>query len=169
MPVSASLRSFAHFALFVVAAVLVGCGDTAPPPSIVPAPGLALHAISMDPCAGCRMLQDKGFDVYLKPMRLAASADIERIAKTVDSSGQPAIRIRFKPEVSGRLLRATAEHINEPLAWVVDDTILTVANVNEPFGADMIFAGIGAAETERLYARMTGASSRLGEQRRRTE
>ena len=160
---------FARFALFALIGVLVGCAGKTPPKNAIPAPGLAMHATSLEPCAGCRLVQDRGFDVYLKPMRLAGSADIERIEKTVDELGMPAIRIQFKTEASGRLLRATAELIRQPLAWVIDDTILTVATVNEPFGADMIFTGVDAAEAERLYARMTGAPSQLGEQRRRTE
>lgn len=155
----ASSPRFVRRAVLAFAVALVGCGDA-------PAPGLTLRALSMEPCTGCRALRDRGFDVYLKPMPFAASADIERVEKTVDSTGMPAIHIRFKPEASGRLLRTTAEHVNEPLAWTVDDAILTVANISEPFGADMIFTGVDAAETDRLYARITGAPSRMGERRR---
>ncbi|MCC7249948.1 MAG: hypothetical protein IT473_15095, partial [Lysobacter sp.] len=148
---------------------LVGCADAPPPKNAVPAAGLALHAISMQPCAGCRKAQHNGLDAYLKPMPVASSADIERIETTVDYLGLPAIQIRFTSAASGRLLRATAEHISQPLAWKIDDTILAVATVNEPFGSDMILTGIDAAETDRLYKRMTGSPSRLGEQRRRPE
>lgn len=170
MPASVVSRRLAAFALVVALPIaLVGCADAPPPRNAAPAAGLALRVVSMEPCAGCRKSQHNGLDAYLKPMPMANSTDIERIETTVDYVGLPAIRIQFKTEASARLLRATAEHIRQPLAWTVDDTILTVATVNEPFGADMILTGIDAAEADRLHARMTGGPSRLGEQRRRSE
>ena len=165
----AAYASLPRFFALALATALVGCADTTPHRGAAPAPGLALHAISMEPCAGCRLLRDRGFDVYVKPIPLAGSADIERIERTNDYGDFPAIRIRFKSKASGRLLRATSERVHESLAWIVDDAILTVANVNEPFGADMLFTGVDTAEADRLYARMTGAASRMGEQRRRSE
>jgi preprotein translocase subunit SecD len=137
-----------------------------------PAPGFALRAVSGEPCVGCDTLPYNGFDAYLKPRRLATANDIERVETATDPSfGVPIVRIIFKPESAGKMLRVTTEQKGEALAWVVDDTVISIATIAEPFGREMKLSGIDAEESKRYFALMTGAepAQRRGTERRRSE
>lgn len=119
-----------------------------------------LRGTSTTPCAGCDDLPYGELLMHLKPERLATAADIERIQTGFDSvSGSMAIQVAFKPEAVRNIQRATAERIGEPIAWVVDDEIVSVATVMAPISEYAQITGLTAEECERYFTRMTGAGS----------
>jgi hypothetical protein len=141
--------------------VLPGCVGLSRHASALPAHGLILQGTSTTPCAGCDDLPYGELRIHLKPGRLATAADIERIQKGFDSvSGSMAIQVAFKSEAARKIQRATAERIGEPIAWVVDDEIVSVATVLAPFGEYVQITGLTAEECERYFTKMTGARVR---------
>jgi hypothetical protein len=156
--------SIRRIAACVLACALAACAKPNDTVTGRPVPGVALRAVSGEPCVGCDTLPYNGMDAYLKPSRLATASDIEQIETITNPGlGMPIVRILFKPESEGKMLRVTTELQGQVLAWVVDDTVVSIATVAEPFGCEMQLSGIDAKESKRSRAhdrRRNDAASR---------
>lgn len=138
--------------------LLAGCGASAAdtPPTV----DMAFRAASQQACLACEELPRRDLDgappLHLKRRPLLTSDDIQDIRPQADPiSGQPALLFRFRPAAQARIQQATADHVGQLAAWVVDGEVIYAATIASPFADSMQVTGMTREEQIQLYERLT--------------
>ncbi len=72
---------------------------------------------------------------------LITTSDLERVMKTQDQWGQPAIALTYTDEAAGRMKRYTAQNIGKKLALLLDHKIVLAATIQDVISRDAVIAG----------------------------
>lgn len=127
--------------------------------------------------AGARLYEDrdlgpdgKPIPVLLNKRIIVSGEDMVDARSSVDQNGLPAVQVTLNSSGGQRMLQFTTENVNKPMAVVyierlpvsrivdgkevrsfqVKEQVISVANVNEPFGKTFITTGLERKEAESL-------------------
>jgi preprotein translocase subunit SecD len=100
-----------------------------------------------------------GAPVYLATGGIVASAkDILYIQRNHGDTRYPII-VEFRPEAVDRIKRVTAENVGKQAAWIVDDRVLTMPAIVEPFSAGASIGGQSERESDQVFYKLTVGSA----------
>jgi preprotein translocase subunit SecD len=108
--------------------------------------------------------------VLLNKRIIVSGADMVDARSSVDQNGLPAVQVTLNSSGGQRMLQFTTENVNKPMAVVyiervpvsrmvdgkevrsfqVKEQVISIANVNEPFGKNFITTGLERKEAEDL-------------------
>lgn len=89
--------------------------------------------------------------VFVARQLFASIADVAAARAIDDASGQPAIEITFSPNSAKRVEELTQQHLNKPVAILVDGKLLTAPIIQDRFGSVSIITGrFSREEAERI-------------------
>ena len=150
------LRAGALAAFAIGSTACAKIADT--PPTV----DMAFRIGSPQPCLACEEIGYRDTHrwgtapLYLQRRPLLTSRDIQDVSRDKDPvSGQPTLRFTFHPEARARIQRATADHVGELAAWVVNGKVIYAANIASPFSDAMQVSGMDEGEQIRLYEILT--------------
>ncbi len=111
------------------------------------------------PAAGLREAKVPGTDrrVYLHVQDIVTNSDISRAyIIQVDHSSQYSVGVEFNPSGSERIRSATAGHIGEPVAILLDGRVVMTATVRAAIGKSAVISGdLSRAAAEKIVKGIT--------------
>lgn len=97
--------------------------------------------------------------VFVAAKPFATIFDLSAIQMIDDAAGHPALEITFRPESAQRLASITGQHLNRPVAILVDGKVLSAPVLRDRISSQAVISGQFNREAAAQIA--TGISSRL--------
>ena len=93
--------------------------------------------------------------IYVDSLALVTAADVSS-ARVLDAvGGRFAVEVNFQEEASARLSRATAAHVGNPVAIVLDGRVVAAPVVRSPIGRSALLTGnFTRAQAEAIVSRL---------------
>lgn len=111
------------------------------------------------PAVGLHKAKISGTDrsVYLHPESVVTNSDISRAyIIPVEHSSQYDVGVEFTPGGAEKMHAATAKHIGEPVAILLDDRVVMTATVRAPIGKSAVISGdLSKTEAEKIVKGIT--------------
>lgn len=108
------------------------------------------------PAAGLRAVKATGANrtVYVHEETVVSNADIERATVVPVPGSSPSrfnIGVQFTPTGAEKMRRATANHIGQPMAVLIDGEVVMAPVLRDPIGESAVITGdYSQAEAERI-------------------
>lgn len=104
----------------------------------------SVHLVFTNPCDGCREFYDETtqLTVYIGPDAIVTLGHVTRIQESSDANGRPAILLTLNDDGTQMMEVATEDHIDERLAMIIDDQIVSLPVVKSTLGRQLIITGV---------------------------
>ena len=156
-----ALKLLVHGLGFVVTAVVlagvatVGCArmSTVAPRTARPAPFLALRLAFNDSALGRERARYGDTTFFLAPDVLLSDEDVLSVSSVVRPVGGLLLHVRYRPEAAHALRTATARHVGDRMAVLLDSRVWVVAPIAGAIGGagDLLIAtGATGDDAERI-------------------
>lgn len=101
---------------------------------------LSVHLVFSKPCDDCREFHDEATQqtVYIAADAIVTLRHVTRIQESRDTIGQPAILLTLNDDGAHRMEAATREHIDERLAMMIDDQIVSLPIIRSVLGRQLM-------------------------------
>src|SRR5690349_15706450 len=123
--------------MLVVALGLAGCWPQPGPNPPAPGPSVAVEFRKAEesPAEGLTEATVAGSDkkVYLHPEVELSNADVADVFPLIDPNGKPAVGIRFNKEGQEKAQRLSREHVNKPVAILIDGKVVCAPLIRDEF------------------------------------
>ena len=162
-PTGVARRPIVTSALVVVMLAGIGAGVRFLPrgtADVVAAVRFEVRLAEETPTLGLRevRLPDGGRTIYLHPQPVVTNSDIAQ-ARVVEGDGgsAPGIGITFTADGAAKMLRATREHLNRPMAILLDGEVAMAPTVRSPMSTSATISGsFTRTEVERIVNGIVG-------------
>jgi hypothetical protein len=112
-----------------------------------------------EPAAGLREAKVSGTDrsVYLHAEDILTNSDISRASTIrVDHSSKYSVGLEFNPSGTEKIRAATASHIGEPVAILLDGKVIMAPTVRQPIAESAVISGdLSKTEAEKIVKGIT--------------
>jgi preprotein translocase subunit SecD len=95
-----------------------------------PIPGLTVARVA-----------DSGALIYLHPEIVVNNDDIVRSSVVENSAGEFGVSVELSPSGTERIRQATASHVGQPVAVMVDGKVVTAPVLRSPIGSSALISG----------------------------
>jgi uncharacterized protein (TIGR03067 family) len=115
--------------------------------------GISIHLADFEPASELTeyAVLGSGQKVYVAKQPFATSKDIAAARVIDDANGNPAIEITFRSDAGKHIGEVTQQHLNKPVAFLVDGVLLSAPTIRERFGGAAVITGqFSREEAERI-------------------
>jgi hypothetical protein len=107
---------------------------------------------------------DSDQKVYVDKQPFVSIVDVVAVRLIDNATDKPAIEITFRPGSEERIGNMTQQHLNKPVAFLVEGKLLSAPTIREPFGNTAVITGqFSRDEAKQIFQRIETMSALIGQ------